>query len=326
MHRPYKCPGVIRIRKHVSAHVRPKNCHICGFDKTYMTTRRTFLGQIALLAGGAMLSRSTAEALAAVKSDEAIFRETMAWAKKKGIAKLPVGGAMAAFGQHFIGTPYVAHSLETDGGERLVVNLRGFDCLTFVENMLAMARCLRSGKTTFDAFTKQLTLIRYTGGVIDGYPSRLHYFTDWMKDNGIKGVVHPLTQELGGASYTKTIDFMSTHTASYRQLADTAFVQRIKAAEVALSSSPLYYIAADKIAGIEAKLQSGDVIGTVTTMAGMDIAHTGMVLVQGGKAHFMHAPLSGKKVLVSDGTLSEYIQNIRSHTGIIVGRPLEPAR
>ena len=137
----------------------------------------------------------------------------MAWAKKNGIAKLPVGEAMAAFGQHFIGTPYVAHSLEEPGDEHLVVNLRGFDCLTFVENMLAMARCVRSGKTTFDDFKRQLTLIRYTGGVISGYPSRLHYFTDWMMDNGKKGVVQPLTQELGGAAYTKTIDFMSTHTA-----------------------------------------------------------------------------------------------------------------
>lgn len=291
-----------------------------------MTTRRTFLGQMAVLAGGAMLSRSTVEALAAVKSDEAIFRETMAWAKKKGVAKLPVGEAMAAFGQHFVGTPYVAHSLETDGPERLVVNLRGFDCMTFVENMLALARCVRSGKTTFEAFGKQLTFIRYAGGVIDGYPSRLHYFTQWMRDNETKVVVHPLTQELGGASYTKTIDFMSTHTAAYRQLADTAFVQRIRAIEAALSSSPLYYIPADKIAGIERKLQSGDVIGTVTTMAGMDIAHTGMVLVKRGKAHFMHAPLSGKKVLVSQGTLAEYMQSIRSHTGIIVGRPLEPPR
>jgi hypothetical protein len=290
-----------------------------------MTTRRTFLGQIALIAGGTMLSGHIADTFAGEKTDEEIFRATMAWAKKNHVGKLPVGEAMAAFGQHFIGTPYVAHSLETDGAERLVVNLRGFDCLTFVENMLAMARCVRSGKTAFSDFRKQLTLIRYTGGVIDGYPSRLHYFTDWMKDNGRKGVVHPLTQELGGASYTKTIDFMSTHTASYRQLADTAFVQRIRVAETALSSSPLYYIAADKIAGIEAKLQSGDVIGTVTTMAGMDIAHTGMVLVKEGKAHFMHAPLSGKKVLVSDGTLAEYIQNIRSHTGIVVGRPLEPA-
>ena len=293
---------------------------------TMMTTRRTFLNQIALIAGGTMLSGTVGRAFAGDKSDDEIFRDTMAWAKTQGLAKLPVGEAMAAFGKHFIGTPYVAHSLEEPGDEHLVVNLRGFDCLTFVENMLAMARCVRSGKATFDDFKKQLTLIRYTGGVISGYPSRLHYFTDWMKDNGAKGVLHPLTQELGGVAYTKTIDFMSTHTASYRQLADTAFVQRIRAAETTLNASPLYYIPAEMITGIEGKLQSGDVIGAVTTMAGIDIAHTGMVLLTGGKAHFLHAPLSGKHVLVSDGSLAQYIQSIRSHTGIVVGRPLEPVR
>jgi cell wall-associated NlpC family hydrolase len=290
------------------------------------TTRRTFLGQLALIAAGTALGGSTLESFAGMKTDGQIFRATMAWAKKNGIARLPIGEAMAAFGQHFIGTPYVAHSLEEPGDEHLVVNLRGFDCLTFVENMLAMARCVRSGKTTFDDFSRQLTHIRYTGGTIDGYPSRLHYFTDWMRDNGNKGVVRPLTQELGGEGYTKTIDFMTTHTGSYQQLADTAFVQRMKVVESSLSAGPLHYIAADKIAEIEAKLQSGDVVGTVTTMAGMDIAHTGMVLRRGGKVHFMHAPLSGKKVLVSDGTLAEYIHGIRSHTGIIIGRPLEPVR
>jgi hypothetical protein len=288
------------------------------------TTRRTFLGQLAILAGGAALSSTALQSVAGERSDEEIFRATMAWATKNGVARLPVGEAMAAFGRHFIGTPYVAHSLETEGAEHLVVNLRGFDCLTFVENMLAMARCVRSGTVTFEDFKRQLTLIRYAGGVIDGYPSRLHYFTEWMRDNGTKGVVHPLTRDLGGESYAKTIDFMTTHTTSYRQLADSAFVQRIRAVESSLSAGPLYYIAADKIPAIEPKLQSGDVVGTVTTMAGMDIAHTGMVLVKGGKAHFMHAPLSGKKVLVSDGTLAEYIHGIRSHTGIIIGRPLEP--
>ena len=289
-----------------------------------MTTRRTFLGQFTLLAGGTLLGGKALQAFAGERTDQQIFLATMAWAKKEGVAQLPVGEAVAAFGQHFLGTPYVAHSLEEPGDEHLVVNLRGFDCLTFVENMLAMARCVRSGNATFDDFKKQLTHIRYTGGVISGYPSRLHYFTDWMLDNANKGTLRPLTRELGGAAYTKTIDFMSTHTSSYRQLADTAFVQRIRAVEAALTSGPLYYIPADAIAAIEPELQSGDVIGTVTTMAGMDIAHTGMVLRRGGKAHFMHAPLSGKKVLVSDGTLAEYIHSIRSHTGIIIGRPLEP--
>ena len=290
-----------------------------------MTTRRAFLGQMAFITGAAAIGRAST-LVPVERTDEEIFRDAMVWGKKKDLAARPVGEVMAAFGEHFIGTPYVGHTLEAPGAEHLVVNLREFDCLTFVENMLALARCTRSGKTSFEEFRKQLTLIRYTGGAIDGYPSRLHYFSHWMSDNGKKGIVRPLTQELDGVAYTKTINFMSTHTASYRQLADTTFVQRIRVAEAALTAGPLYYIPAGSIAGIEGKLQSGDVCGTVTTMAGMDIAHTGMVLRRGEKVHFMHAPLSGKKVLVSDGTLAEYIHSIRSHTGIVVGRPLEPVR
>lgn len=289
-----------------------------------MTTRRTFLGQAVMAAGAMVLGGRTAAVFAAERTDEEIFREAMAWAEQAGVEKLAIGDAMAAFGRQFLGTPYLGHTLETPGDERLVVNLRAFDCVTYVENMLALARCVRSGKTAFGDFRNQLTRIRYRGGVIDGYPSRLHYFTDWIADNGRKGVVRPMTEELGGTAYTKRIDFMTGHTGSYRQLADTVFVQRMRVAEQRLTAGALYYIPADRIAGIEPQLQNGDVIGTTTSMEGMDVAHTGMVLRRGTAVHFMHAPLSGKKVLVSDGTLAEYIRGIRSHTGIVVGRPLEP--
>ncbi len=46
---------------------------------------------------------------------------------------------MLEIGKFFLGTPYVVGTLETKRGEHLVVNLREFDCVTFVENVVALA-------------------------------------------------------------------------------------------------------------------------------------------------------------------------------------------
>jgi hypothetical protein len=59
-------------------------------------------------------------------------------------------------------------------------------------------------------------------------------------------------------------------------------------------------------------------------MEGMDVSHTGLVIRQGDVVRFIHAPLSGKKVLISTGSLAEYVTGIRTHTGIVVARPVEP--
>ncbi len=293
------------------------------FSGRRRTTRREFL----LRAGGAgvallCLPRWTHPA---GDDDAVIVRHVFSWAEERGLASLPVGGIVAAIGESLIGTPYVAHSLEREGEEHLVVNLRGFDCLTFVENSLALARCVKSGTTTFETFLAELTLIRYSSGVINGYSSRLHYFTDWMSDNVRKKVIRDITVEAGGTEYRKVINFMSSHRASYRQLADDATLTTITETEIRLSSAPLYRVTKERLTAAQRLLRSGDIIGTVTSMEGMDIAHTGMVLLTGGTPRFLHAPLSGGKVTLSSGDLAAYVQAIRSHTGVVIARPLEPA-
>jgi hypothetical protein len=293
------------------------------FSGPVRTSRRDFL----LRAGGAGLALLILPhwKYRAEDDDEAIVLRVFSWAQERGLASMPIGEIVAAIGESFIGTPYVAHSLETEGKEHLVVNLRGFDCLTFVENALALARCVRSGTTTFAQFRTQLTHIRYSSGMINGYPSRLHYFTDWMTDNARKKVIRDITVEAGGTEYRKVINFMSAHRASYRQLADDATLSKITEAETRLSSGPLYRVTGERLPASQRKLQSGDIIGTVTSMDGMDIAHTGMVLLTGGTPRFLHAPLSGAKVMLSAGDLAAYVQGIRSNTGVVMARPLEPA-
>ena len=60
---------------------------------------------------------------------------------------LPVSKIIIKVGTFFLGSPYVDHTLEYEP-EQLVVNLREFDCTTFVESCLAIAKTIKSGKLT----------------------------------------------------------------------------------------------------------------------------------------------------------------------------------
>jgi hypothetical protein len=257
--------------------------------------------------------------------DEEVFARKMAWAQSKDLQKLPLGTIVAEVSMSFLGTPYVAHSLEVPGDEHLVVNLRAFDCVTFVESTLAMSRCIRTKKTRFADFMSQLQTLRYRGGVIRGYPSRLHYFIDWIGDNERKGLVRDITGDLGGEQVHKTLCIMSTHRSSYPQLERVPDYRAILAAERRLSAKPYRVIPRQHVAAAEPRILSGDIIALATSISGVDVTHTGLSVVSEGTVRYLHAPLSGGAVTVSEGSLSHYVgKGSRTLTGIVVARPLEP--
>ena len=298
--------------------------------KSRERSRRIFLQRAALAAAAALtgVGRTpgrTGQEESPVSEDETIFRTVMAGAERKNLRSKPVGEAMAALGRAFLGTPYVAHTLEEEGEEHLVVNLRGLDCTTFMENTLVLARCLRLNAATFVEYRKQLTFVRYRGGTIDGYPSRLHYFTDWVHDNERKGVVRDVTAALGGERSDRRVNFMSTHPGSYRQLANAEYLSAIREVEEAMNERGFFVVPSRRVVDILPELLDGDILGTATTIAGMDVSHTGIVVREGGIPRFLHAPLSGGAVWMADGSVADYISSHKQMTGIVIARPLDPA-
>ena len=256
--------------------------------------------------------------------DSAIFAQRIATARQERWDTLPIGEVIARVGRTFVGAPYVPGTLEAPGAEQLVVNLRTFDCVTFVENSMAIARAIKSGQPTFSAYKGELQKIRYRGGQLDGYISRLHYFSEWIADNEAKGVVRNITRDLGGTRDPRPIDFMSNHTDAYRQMKDAGVPEQIRAMEARLTAVPRYFIPEDKIAAAAKGIQNGDVIAAVSTIPGLDIAHTGLALWVDGKLHLMHAPLVGKSVEISVNPLADRIIAQDKQNGIMAARPIEP--
>ena len=139
-------------------------------------------------------------------------------AVEQKLSSLPINQVIIEIGKSFLGTDYVANTLEVGQEEKLVINLTGLDCYIFLETSLVFSRCIKKGKSTFEDYQKELTNIRYRNGKLNQYPSRLHYFSDWIYDMNKRGIGKDITKELGGKRFVKKINFMSTHVDSYRQL------------------------------------------------------------------------------------------------------------
>ena len=272
-----------------------------------------------------MWNHAAAHAWSYGDDDETICRKKFDFAVSSRLREKPINDVIIEMGKSFLGTEYVAHTLEQPGEEALVINLRGLDCVSFCENCLVFARCIKKGATTFDDYKAELQFIRYRGGIIDGYPSRLHYFSDYIFDNEQKRVWRNVTKSLGGVPYRKTVNFMSTHPDSYPQLKQRpAFLSAIRTQEEIINKRALVHIPKADVAKAAEKIQSGDVIAITSDIPGMDIAHTGIAIRQDGNLHFMHAPITGSKVMITPKTLAEYLAGNKKQLGIMVARPLEP--
>ncbi|MDT8340126.1 MAG: DUF1460 domain-containing protein [Longimicrobiales bacterium] len=259
------------------------------------------------------------------------FRAVLEDAERRGLDTLPLGDAIAEMGALFLGTPYVPRTLEVPGPERLVVNLRGLDCVTLVENVLALTRFHRlHGVAVLDdpptarrRFEAALTELRYRDGRVAGYPSRLHYFSEWIEEGARRGRLQPVTPELGGESDPEPITFMTAHAEAYPQLADPQVLAEVRAHEARLGAGPArVYLPQDRIAEAAAGIRNGDVIAATSTLAGLDVAHTGIAYWKDGVLHLLHAPLVGSHVVLSERSLAERIRGIGSQDGILVARPL----
>lgn len=233
------------------------------------------------------------------------------------------GTTMVNIGKSFMQTPYVAKTLEIGDTETLVVNLQGLDCTTFVENVLAFSLLLRQQEMSFDAYLKNLEIIRYKDGSLNGYASRLHYFSEWIANNAEKGLLKDITGEIGGTAITKDINFMSTHRDLYPFLADDVNFSKIKASENYLNSQAICVLAQDDIAANEHLIQTGDIIALATSINGLDVTHTGIATREkDGRIHLLHASTGSMEVEVSKKPLADYLKGIKSNTGIMVARPL----
>jgi hypothetical protein len=253
--------------------------------------------------------------------DKAVFDDYLSKFKDKD--SLPMGELMLQTGFYFLEDPYVSHTLEVAQPEKLVVNLRQLDCTTFTESCLALARTIKAEcGPSFDTYLCELERIRYRLGILEDYTSRLHYFSDWIYDNNQKSIIKDMTKELRGEPFPIRADAMTRLSKNYPQLADSSYLKKIGKIQEEISSRSYYYIPKDRVDSVD--IHDGDIIAMTVSGKGLDIMHMGIAIHNKGRLYFMHASSTGKRVMISELPFKEYLANIKSNTGIMVLRPLEP--
>ena len=238
-------------------------------------------------------------------------------------ADLPGAGARIEWlGRQLLGTTYVGHTLEGQP-EMVTVNLDELDCTTYVETVLAMAMTLGERRSSWRDFVYNLQRVRYRGGTVDGYPSRLHYICDWIVDNTHRGNFDDVTNRMPKYNYVvKTIDYMSANADKYPALADSANLARVRDTEVGYRNHRFPYVksadAADK--AVKGALRTGDVVALTSSLKNLDVTHMGIIVNKDGEPYLMHASSSAGKVVVSDLPLDRFLKRNRQFTGFRVIR------
>ena len=225
-------------------------------------------------------------------------------------------GNVARIAENFIGTPYVAGTLDRSGNEKLTINLDEMDCTTFVETVLAMAYTASEHRQSWHDFAYNLQRIRYRNGEINGYPSRLHYISDWILDNVSRGNFKEATADMTGVRYNiKSLDYMTSNKDKYAALADSANLAGIKNVEAGFSNHRFPYIKGSTLKDkkLASELHDGDVICFTTSIKGLDITHMAIARIIDGSARMIHASSKEGKVIIDPLDIAEYVRHNRSH-------------
>ncbi|MEE4176982.1 MAG: N-acetylmuramoyl-L-alanine amidase-like domain-containing protein [Bacteroides sp.] len=254
------------------------------------------------------------------EADMAMINELVSSISKEAGKVAEIGDLILSLGEKLLGTPYVAHTLEVNATEQLVVNLQEVDCTTFVEYILALALTIEEGKAGFEDYASILACLRYREGYPNGYASRLHYFSEWLHLHAQQGLLELVSEPIGSKPFDSKVSFMTAHPGAYPQMADPAILEQMKEVEKNVSALKTNFIPKEDIREVEKYIQNGDIIAFTTDIEGLDVSHTGFAYFREGRLHLLHASTRGNSVEVSVVPLSEYLAEMRRVIGILVAR------
>lgn len=257
------------------------------------------------------------------KVSRAKFDRVMRYAIAQKLHQKTMPEIMQTIATQFIGTPYQAGLLDLSPKEKLILALDKFDCVLFVEAVVAIARGVAVQDYDYATFAERISALRYRDGKLDGYCSRLHYFSEWITENQTRGTVEQITQELGGVKTSKSLNFMSNHRQKYAQLKSDEVFQCIVQAEQRFTDLDFIYIPFDKIKQAYSKMQAGDIVAIATKVKGLDFTHTGFVYRNPDRSMgLIHASPSGAVKISPD--LQAYVHQVQEQQGIAIARPTDP--
>ena len=217
----------------------------------------------------------------------------------------------------WVGRPYGSGG-QGVGPQELLINLQQMDCMTAVENLLALRIAgawyqegLLSPK---EAFVQALLRVRYGSYPPCRWEDRYHYLTHafmgWEEAGW--GTWLPI-----GQPDRRAIAYISRHRERYKGFTDW---KRIWEIEGRLSARLRFWIPEAELSEWLPFLQDGDIIAFIPSDSLLDVSHVGVFFWEGGKATFAHASLTARKWVWGED-LCAYLDRREKVIGITVFRP-----
>lgn len=255
------------------------------------------------------------------KADRNVLQKFWQYANKHKLSEKVVSERIPSIALFFINTTYKSNTLNVTQKELPIINLRELDCVTFIENVLALSLLSEYSYKSIDDFVNNIIKIRYRDRKIEDYTSRLHYSSDWIYEMERQEILTDITQFTGGIKLHQQINFMSKNYGKYPPLKNNLKLRaKIKDIETSINKRTYHYIPKTKVNKSYHMIKSGDILLITTTIKGLDTSHMGFALKQKGKTYLLHASSDKRKVVISEQPLQEYLEENRTQSGVMVGR------
>ena len=213
-------------------------------------------------------------------------------------------------GQYFKGAPYLSNRLSKSNPEKVYYSFADFDCVTYVENILA----LYYSEGANAKFIENLIKIRYNDSI--SYENRNHYLMKGLQKMVALHILSPINNHFNSKSIQKNVNYLSKHVIS-----NNINMARIINIEKSISQKNIYYFDSTKDLKINDLIQNGDVIAFVSSRNDLDFQHVGFVHFKNNKKYILHASQEKKIVCISDVTIDQYIFKNKKITGFQIYRP-----
>ncbi len=205
-----------------------------------------------------------------------------------------MGARMEVLSGDFLCCPYENHPLSgsATSPETFTASLSSFDCVTYIETILALARSM-----TVADFCRRLRFLRYENGRVE-WRLRNHYMTGWIRNNVAQGSIAEI--RAGRLSVLKTRILSAVPGLPPR---------RVRFAAVPKANMKTY----------QERLRTGDIIFFISTRKDLDVFHCGILVETAGNLAMRHAARSQGGVVEQD--LREFMKQ-NQMSGLIAVRPV----
>ena len=243
-----------------------------------------------------------------------------------------------SFGRYLARTARIQHGVkyievsQPPGAETLDVNVDAFECVSFIESTLAVARCAWESEPTEGCFVRELEATRYRSGRMGDYTSRLHYFIDWIGDNESRGRLLNMTASLGGEPVQRDFFYITERVLKRLDVKEdelaslTSMTREMQTTEARLSATTHSVLTRESAPPVLSELQDGDLVAFVRERPGLLVRHAGFVYWANGTPRLLHASSYHSRVVITVRDLTNYLLRRPERRGVIVARPIVPQK